>query len=90
MVAAGSTTLPTLRPVGPVRVTVQGADGVRSIVRVKVRDQLGLLSALCRWFATHDANIESLHARTASGMADDTFLVVGHVDGDELARNLER
>jgi hypothetical protein len=27
---------------------------------------------------------------TASGMADDTFLVVGHVDGDELARNLER
>jgi glycine cleavage system regulatory protein len=90
MVAAGSTTLPTLRPVGPVRVTVQGADGVRSIVRVKVRDQLGLLSALCRWFATHDANIESLHARTVSGIADDTFLVVGHVDGDELARNLER
>ena len=25
-----------------------------------------------------------------SGMADDTFLVVGHVDGDELAPNLER
>jgi UTP:GlnB (protein PII) uridylyltransferase len=90
MVAAGSTTLPTLRPVGPARITVQGSDGDRSMVRVKVRDQLGLLSALCRWFATETANIESLHARTTSGMADDTFLVVGSVDGDALARYLER
>jgi UTP:GlnB (protein PII) uridylyltransferase len=63
-------------------------DGDRSVVRVLARDQLGLLSALCRWFAMRDVNIESLHARTAGGGADDTFLVVGHVDGDELARVL--
>jgi UTP:GlnB (protein PII) uridylyltransferase len=90
MVASRSTTLPSLRAVGPVRVTVHGADGDRSMVRVKVRDQLGLLAAVCRWFATQSANIESLHARTASGMADDTFLVVGHIDADALARHLER
>lgn len=89
MVASGSTTLAPLRAVGPVRVTVQGTDGDRSLVRVKGRDQIGLLSALCAWFATENANIESLHARTVSGMVDDAFLVVGHVDSCELARHLQ-
>ncbi len=88
MVASGSTTSPPLGPIGPVQVTVKGTDGDRSMVRIKVRDQLGLLAALCRWFATQDANIESLHARTASGIVDDTFLVVGDVDAAELARHL--
>jgi UTP:GlnB (protein PII) uridylyltransferase len=89
LVAAGSATIPTLLPVGPGRVTIQGADGFRSMVQVTAPDQLGLLAVLCRWFAEHGASIESLHARTADGTADDTFLVVGHVDGDALARFLE-
>jgi UTP:GlnB (protein PII) uridylyltransferase len=72
-----------------VLVTVQGTDGDRSLVRVHVRDQIGLLSALCRWFAAQGTDIESLHASTASGTAADTFLVVGQVDGDALARELE-
>jgi glycine cleavage system regulatory protein/surfactin synthase thioesterase subunit len=90
MVADGSTVVPSLRPSPPVHITVQGAEGDRSLVRVVARDQLGLLSALCRWFALEGANIESLHARTADGMADDTFLVVGHVDADAdaLTRHL--
>jgi hypothetical protein len=48
-----------------------------------------LLSSLCRWFAAQGTDIESLHASTASGTAADTFLVVGQVDGDALARELE-
>jgi pimeloyl-ACP methyl ester carboxylesterase/glycine cleavage system regulatory protein len=90
LVSADSTVLPTLRPVHAVRVTVQGTDGDRSMVRVTAPDQLGLLSALCRWFAAQDANIESLHARTTDGVADDTFLVVGYVVGDALAGHLEQ
>jgi glycine cleavage system regulatory protein len=89
MVADSTTIPPPLRATRPVRVTVQGTDGDRSMVRVTARDQLGLLSALCRWFAAQGAIIESLHARTAAGVADDTFLVVGHVDGDALVRFLE-
>jgi glycine cleavage system regulatory protein len=89
MVSSRSADPPSLRRVGPVRVTVQGADGDRSLVRVHVRDQLGLLSSLCRWFAAQGTDIESLHASTASGTAADTFLVVGQVDGDALARELD-
>jgi [protein-PII] uridylyltransferase len=88
LVATQSTLVPSLRPVGRVRVTIQGGDGDRSLARVTARDQLGLLSALCRWFAAHGANIESLHARTVDGVADDTFLVVGQLDGDALVRHL--
>lgn len=90
MVAGDSTTSPSLRATGPVRVTMQGTDGDRSMVRVTARDQLGLLSALCRWFATQGASIESLHARTGDGVADATFLIDSHVEGDALARHLER
>jgi UTP:GlnB (protein PII) uridylyltransferase len=49
----------------------------------------GLLSALCRWFAMQGADIESLQARTVGGVADDTFLVVGHLDADTLAALLQ-
>jgi glycine cleavage system regulatory protein len=84
MVADGTTTIPALLPSGAVRVTVQGAEGDRSLVRVIARDQLGLLSALCRLFAMQGVDIESLQARTLGGVADDTFLVVGHLDADTL------
>jgi UTP:GlnB (protein PII) uridylyltransferase len=89
LVATGSPTVPALRPDRPGRVTIQGADGFRSMVQVTARDQLGLLAVLCRWFATQGASIEALHARTTDGVADDTFLVVGHIDGDALASLLE-
>ncbi|MFI5292888.1 MAG: alpha/beta fold hydrolase, partial [Candidatus Limnocylindrales bacterium] len=85
MVAGGSTSAPPLRPVRSMHVNVRGAGGDRSIVRVTARDQLGLLSALCHSLAIQGANIESLHARTTEGVADDTFLVVGAVDGDAVA-----
>lgn len=85
MVAVGSTSAPALRQVRSMHVDVRGADGNRSVVRVTAPDQLGLLSALCHGFAMQGANIESLHAQTTNGVADDTFLVVGPVNGEALA-----
>lgn len=85
MVAVGSTSAPALGPVRSLQVNVRGVGGDRSMVRVTARDQLGLLSALCHSFAVQGANIESLHARTTEDVADDTFLVVGPVDGEALA-----
>lgn len=89
MAAAGSTAAPSIRRSRHVRVLVHGAVGDRAMVRVVANDQLGLLWAICRWFALEGVNIESLHARTEGGTADDTFLVAGRVDGDALARHLE-
>ena len=77
-----------IRP-GRADVTVQGAEGNRSMVRVVADDQVGLLSALCRWFAERDVSIESLHARTVKGRADDTFLVAGQVDARALTGFLQ-
>jgi predicted amino acid-binding ACT domain protein/surfactin synthase thioesterase subunit len=88
MVATGTAPLPGLRPLRPVRVTVQGA-GDRSIVKVVAPDEQGLLATLCRYFQVHDVNIETLQARTRQGLADDTFLVIGHVDVEELKGQLD-
>jgi glycine cleavage system regulatory protein len=77
-----------IRP-GRAHVTVQGAEGDRSMVEVVADDQVGLLSALCRWFAERDVSIESLHARTVKGRADDTFLVAGQVDARALTGFLQ-
>jgi UTP:GlnB (protein PII) uridylyltransferase len=70
-------------------VTVQGAEADRSMVRVLAGDQIGLLSAVCRWFAERDVSIDSLHAQTVKGRADDTFLVAGQVDARALTGFLE-
>jgi UTP:GlnB (protein PII) uridylyltransferase len=59
------------------------------MVRVVADDQVGLLSAVCRWIALHDVSIESLHARTVKGRADDTFLVAGQVDALALTGFLQ-
>ena len=89
-VSAGSGPVPAgaIRP-GRAHVTVQGAEGDRSMVGVVADDQVGLLSALCRWFAERDVSIESLHARTVKGRADDTFLVAGQVDARALTGFLQ-
>ena len=89
MVADGAEPSPSLPPIRPVHVTVQGGDD-RSIVRVTAPDQPGLLATICRYFHVHDVNIEALRARTASGRANDTFLVVGTVDAKDLKALLER
>ncbi len=88
MVAAGMVPSPTFRPLGPVKVTVQGA-GDRSMVNVVAPDAQGLLTAICRYLHLHDVDIETLHARTRDDIADDTFLVIGDVDAEGLRAHLE-
>lgn len=84
MTALGTAPSPTLRPLHPVKVTVQGA-GDRSLVKVVAPDEQGLLATICRYFQDHDINIETLQARTNNGVARDTFLVVGSIEADGLA-----
>ena len=88
MVATDTAPLAGLRPLRRVTVTVQGA-GDRSIVKVAAPDEQGLLATLCRYFQVHDVNIETLQARTRNGIADDTFLVIGAVDAEDLKAHLE-
>ena len=89
MVATDTAPSAGLRPLGHVTVTVQGAED-RSIVNVVAPDEQGLLATICRFFQTHDVNIETLQARTRNGVADDTFLVIGNVDAGALKDHLER
>ena len=91
MVASGKVTTPPFRPLGRAEVSVHGeADSGRSLVRVTARDQLGLFSAICRWFAADSTSIEAVHASTSGGVATDTFVVLGTCDGGALARHLSR
>jgi predicted amino acid-binding ACT domain protein len=90
MVASGRVTTPPFRPVGRAAVTVDGATGDRRLVRVTARDQLGLFSAICRWFAAHQTSIEAVHASTSDGVATDTFVVLGPCDDGALAKHLSR
>jgi pimeloyl-ACP methyl ester carboxylesterase/glycine cleavage system regulatory protein len=77
-------------PLGEAGVTVDGSRPERTLVRVSARDQIGLLSAICHWFADHELNVESLHASTDGQMAHDVFLVTGTCSAQELARYLSR
>ncbi|HLX87885.1 MAG TPA: ACT domain-containing protein, partial [Acidimicrobiales bacterium] len=56
---------------------------------VTARDQLGLLSALCRCFADLGADIESMSARTVKGVAHDTFIVTGDLDEEVVLGQMD-
>jgi pimeloyl-ACP methyl ester carboxylesterase/predicted amino acid-binding ACT domain protein len=73
---------------GRASVTSNGQDGGRAIVRVAAPDQIGLLHAICRWFADHGVAIESASVSTDVDRAGDTFVVVGPCDPDALAATL--
>ena len=90
MGVAGAAPPPDFDPSGDAVVTVHGPTADRSLVRVSAPDQLGLLWAICRWFADHDVSIESVHATTVDGAAEDTFVVTGTCDADELGAHLSR
>lgn len=75
-------------PLGRATVEADGEAVGRSLVRVTARDQIGLLWAICRWFADHHISIESVHASTLHGVASDTLVVAGKVDADALAAHL--
>jgi pimeloyl-ACP methyl ester carboxylesterase/glycine cleavage system regulatory protein len=90
MGAAPLTTNVVFMPLDRTTVTVDGDDTGHALVRVTAKDQLGLLWAICRWFADHDVSIESLHASTTDGVAADTFVVDGECDAVALAAHLSR
>ena len=78
------------RPAGRARVTTTGAGPGASIVRVTAPDDIGLLSAICRWFADQGISIEAAGIETADGMANDVFLVDADCDTERLASHLSR
>ena len=68
--------------------TVTGEGDGRSVVRVTAPDRIGLLSAVCRWFADNGVSVEAASISTVDGIAKDVFLVDGDCDVDALARQL--
>jgi predicted amino acid-binding ACT domain protein len=81
---------PPFDPSGEAVVTVHGPVNNRSLVRVGAPDQLGLFWAVCDWFASHHVSIESVHATTVDGIAEDTFVITGDCDAAELTAHLSR
>ena len=79
---------PDFVPMGNAIVTVDGSEPEQTLVRVLARDQVGLLAAICRWFADQGLSVESVHAATDGERARDVFLVAGNVDAAELAHHL--
>lgn len=89
MVASGSPPPASWRPIGPVRIDVHGSGAGRSLVEIIARDQVGLLSVLCRCFADLGCDIEAVSARTVNGVAHDTFLVTGDLDEETVSASLD-
>jgi predicted amino acid-binding ACT domain protein len=80
----------TFVPSGRATVTRSGSGVGTSIVRVTAPDDVGLLSAICRWFADEGLSIEAAGIATVDGVASDVFLVDGDCDTGRLARHLSR
>jgi hypothetical protein len=61
----------------------------RSVVSVTAADQVGLLWAICRWFADQGVSIEAARAGAGdAGRVEDHFVVVGEPDSRGLAARL--
>jgi pimeloyl-ACP methyl ester carboxylesterase/predicted amino acid-binding ACT domain protein len=84
-VMAATRPLPHPRASAPEQVTVHGGDGDQVLVTVKVNDEPGALSNLCRAFSDQGFNIESLRAQSAGGKAVDTFLISGGPTPDQIS-----
>ena len=87
-VATGERAPTPFKPSGRADVTVTGEGDGRSVVQVTAPDRIGLLSAVCRWFADNDVSVEAASISTVDGIAKDVFLVDGDCDVEALARRL--
>ena len=87
---SGDRPRPRFEPVGHATVTVDGRQPERTLVRVLARDQVGLLSAICRWFAAQGLSVESVHAASDGATARDVFIVNGGCCAQDLSRHLSR
>ena len=88
MVQTGVTPPPPFAPRGSVEVRGDDVGDGRTLVHVRARDQVGLLAAICGWFAQSGLNVETVHARTAGKEASDQFIVTGPFDRDKLSQHL--
>lgn len=75
-------------PIGRAVVQSSPATMGRSVVTVTAPDQVGLLWAICRWFADNGVSIEAASAGAVDGQVEDHFVVVGHPDVAALAARL--
>lgn len=69
---------------GPVQVQATATAGGRSILRVRAPDRPRLLWAISAWLERSDCNVVVARATPGGPDADDTFLVAGEPDADEL------
>ena len=87
-VATGAPAPVAYTPAGRVDVTLTGAGDGHSVVRVTAPDRIGLLSAVCRWFADQGVSVEAANVTTFDGIAKDSFVVEGTCDVDGLVHSL--
>jgi UTP:GlnB (protein PII) uridylyltransferase len=72
-------------PSGPVQVQVEPEPSCRrQVLRVLAPDRPGLLWAITAWLERSGCNVLVARATPAGLQADDTFLVDGEPDADEL------
>ena len=71
-------------PSGPVQVQATPQPGDRELLRVLAPDRPGLLWAISAWLERSGCNVLVARANPAGLQADDTFLVDGEPDADEL------
>jgi UTP:GlnB (protein PII) uridylyltransferase len=72
-------------PAGPVRVTANADRRGRQVLRVLAPDRPGLLWAISAWMERSECNVLVARAAPAGEQADDSFLVDGAPDENELA-----
>jgi UTP:GlnB (protein PII) uridylyltransferase len=71
-------------PAGPVQIQGTPAAGGRCVLRVVAPDRPGLLWAISAWLERSNCNVLVARATPAGLQADDTFLVDGEPDADQL------
>jgi UTP:GlnB (protein PII) uridylyltransferase len=84
-VRGGPTADIAFEPSGPVQVQLEPEpSGHRQVLRVLAPDRPGLLWAITAWLERSGCNVLVARATPAGLQADDTFLVDGEPDADEL------
>ncbi|MCU1392589.1 MAG: Alpha/beta hydrolase fold [Ilumatobacteraceae bacterium] len=79
---------PTFVPSERATVTRTAHGTGTTMVRVTAPDGLGLLAAVCRWFADEGVSIEAADVTTIDGIAKDEFVIDGDCDVDALEARL--
>ena len=88
-VGAGASAAVEFTPEGAAHVEVAPFSPGHHLVTVRARDQVGLLWAICSWFADQQVSIETAHVTGEPGeWAAGRFIVEGAPDVADLARRL--